>query len=178
MHNPLKCIFPIVFFMGIAASTAQAQDANCNCGEIVKQLQEENARLRGELHQAQTDHMRRSTNAQELEKELSRLRDQAATNSSANPPNVPQTTRKTLPPDVVKDALIQMIQEAKKCGNDGNLVVSFGVDEKGKVVNLNATGGTLKDTPVEKCIFAIIENHHFPKSEEPTHGIKNNFKLK
>lgn len=174
MHNPLKCIFPIVFFMGIAASTAQAQDANCNCGEIVKQLQEENARLRGELHQAQTDNKRRSANAQELEDELKKLLDNKTNATKDEPP----TNSKRLSPEEVKESLIQMQKKANKCGHNGNLTVSFGIDETGKVINLNAISGSFNNTPVGQCILDVIQKHRFPEREQQTNGIKYNFILK
>ena len=171
MINPLKYLLPIAIFMGIAASAAQAQDANCNCGEIVKQLQEENEQLKAKLAQVDANEKRRAADSQALIKELNRLQEQRAANSSSDSPNPTHKNGKSLSPKVVKEALTQINQEVQVCGKDGKLSVTFGVDEKGKVVNLQATGGEFKDTPIEKCILTIIEVRRLPgRSPSPSPG--------
>ncbi len=161
--------------MGIAASTAQAQDANCNCGEIVKQLQAENEQLKVKLAQAEADNKRRAVDTQAIEDEIKKLQNKEKTNASKE---TPPTNSKRLSPEEVKESLIQMQKKANKCGHNGNLTVSFGIDETGKVINLNAISGSFNNTPVGQCILDVIQKHRFPEREQQTNGIKYNFILK
>ncbi|MBO4350990.1 MAG: AgmX/PglI C-terminal domain-containing protein [Proteobacteria bacterium] len=174
MRTQLKYLLPIALFMVISASAAQAQDANCNCGEIVKRLQEENDQLKMKLEQIEAEQRRRTVDSQELANELKKLQ---AAESQKLPVHTAPTNGKRLSPQEVMQGLNQLNENVKVCGQDGNLAVSFNIDKTGTVTNLKATAGSFKDTPIEQCILTVIQEYKFPQSENPANGIKYNFKL-
>ena len=84
---------------------------------------------------------------------------------------------KSISPKDLKTGVKAIKEEAKKCGSNGKLSVSFDIDENGKAQNIKSTNGNLQNTDAEKCIIDVMKIYHFPKAEKPVKGINYMFKL-
>ncbi|MBQ9816590.1 MAG: hypothetical protein IJM59_03855 [Proteobacteria bacterium] len=84
---------------------------------------------------------------------------------------------KSISPKDLKTGVKAIKEEAKKCGSNGKLSVSFDIDENGKAQNIKSTNGNLQNTDAEKCVIDVMKNYQFPKAEKPVKGINYMFKL-
>ena len=72
----------------------------------------------------------------------------------------------------IKNALKNASQLASKCSKSGTLNIALYLNPNGKASDVKAVGGSLKDTPAEKCILKVFEGYNYPTFNRGTVPVK------